>query len=95
MTYFILICRDKPGALEVRLATRPSHLAYIEATGLVQAGGALLDDEGRPEGSVIIIEAENIAAARAFSENDPYALADLFASVEIKPWRLAAGKVGG
>ena len=27
---FVLVCTDKPGSLDLRLATRPQHLAYLE-----------------------------------------------------------------
>ncbi|MDP4989592.1 MAG: YciI family protein, partial [Marivita lacus] len=39
-----LIARDKAGALETRKANRDAHLAYIEATGVVEQAGPLLDD---------------------------------------------------
>ena len=31
MATFILICRDKPGALDLRMATREAHLAWVGA----------------------------------------------------------------
>ena len=71
MALFAIICLDKPGALPLRLATRERHLAYAEGTGQVRAGGAFLDAEGQPEGSLIIVEADDLAAARAFAAADP------------------------
>jgi uncharacterized protein YciI len=91
MALFAIICLDKPGALDLRLATRDRHLAYAEATGRVRAGGAFLDPDGKPEGSLLIVEADDIAAARAFAAADPYATAGVFASVEVRTWRLALG----
>lgn len=91
MALFAIICLDKPGALELRLATRERHLAYADGRGVVRAGGAFLDADGKPEGSLIIIEVEDMAAARAFADNDPYFQAGVFASVEVRPWRLALG----
>ena len=29
MALFLLLCEDKPDALDIRLATRADHLAYI------------------------------------------------------------------
>ncbi|WP_411819172.1 YciI family protein [Hyphococcus formosus] len=92
MPNFILICRDKPNSLDLRMETRPAHLDYFNAYGpggLV--AGPMLDDNGKPKGSVLIIEAEDQAAAEAFAQNDPYAKAGLFESVEIQPMALAAG----
>ena len=29
MPLYAIICKDKPGALDTRLATRPTHLDYL------------------------------------------------------------------
>ena len=42
-------------------------------------------------GSLLVIEADDIAAARAFAAADPYAKAGLFASVDIRPWKWIFG----
>lgn len=87
---FALVCTDRPGALELRMATRPTHLAYLETyqDRLVHAG-ALLDIDGRPCGSLLVIEVEDRAAAEGFAEADPYARAGLFESTVIRPFRAA------
>ena len=38
-------------------------------------------------GSLVVIEAASLEAARAIAAGDPFAKAGLFASVEIRPWR--------
>jgi len=86
---FALICKDKPGGLEVRLANRPAHLDYLtalNAAGKLKFAGPLLDDEGRPIGSLVAVEAGDRAGAEAIAAGDPYARAGLFESVEIHPW---------
>lgn len=84
---FALICKDKPGALDVRMANRPDHLAFLNGLGdQLKAAGPLLDDNGAPNGSLVIIDAENVAAAIALAGQDPYKAAGLFESVEIKAW---------
>jgi uncharacterized protein YciI len=85
---FVLICTDKPKSLDLRLATRPTHLAYLEtyADRIVQAGG-LLDGDGRACGSLLMIDVEDAAAAAGFAESDPYTKAGLFESVVIRPYR--------
>lgn len=93
---FVLICRDRPGVgLERRMATRPAHLAYLQSLGdTVRCAGGLLDAQAaEPRGSLLIIEAETIEAARAIAAADPYAAADVFESVEVMPWRQAVGAV--
>ena len=85
---FALICTDRPASLELRMATRPAHLTYLEqaAETLVQAG-PLLDAEGRPGGSLLIIDVADRAAAEAFAAADPYARAGLFESTVIRAYR--------
>ncbi|HEY8576467.1 MAG TPA: YciI family protein [Devosia sp.] len=87
---FAMIAKDKPNALDQRLAVRPVHLEHLDSLGQqLRLAGALLDADGRPEGSLVVIEAETIEAATAMFEADPFFKEGLFASVEIKPWRLA------
>jgi uncharacterized protein YciI len=83
---FALICTDKPNSLDLRMANRPSHLAYLE-TITVKGAGPFLDDAGNPNGSLVIIEATDLADAKAIAAADPYAKAGLFASVDIRPWK--------
>jgi len=85
---FALICTDKPGQLDLRLASRPKHLAYLEiyAAKIVTAGG-LLDTEGRPSGSLLIIDVADRAEAEGFAHADPYNKIGLFESVVIRPYR--------
>ena len=88
---YVLICRDRPGALEVRKANRDAHLAYLAGTGIVRLAGPLLDDDGAMVGSLLAVEAADRAAAEAFAAADPYAKAGLFAAVEIMAWRKVIG----
>ena len=90
---FIATCVDKPQSLEMRLANRPAHLAWLAALGAkVKIGGAILDDGLQaPVGSMLIFEGESEADIRAILAEDPYAIAGLFESVTVKPWRQAVG----
>ena len=85
-----LIARDKPGALQTRLDNRAAHLAYIEETGVVAQAGPLLDGDAMI-GSLVILEVEDLAAAQGRADNDPYAKAGLFQSVELIPWKKVIG----
>jgi uncharacterized protein YciI len=85
---FALICTDRPNSLDLRMGVRPDHLKFLESLGgALKAAGPFTDDEGKPTGSLVIIEAADRAAAKAISEADPYARAGLFAAVEIRPWK--------
>jgi uncharacterized protein YciI len=93
MPLFAITCKDKPGALETRLATRPVHLDYLKASTGLKLAGALLGDDGNPVGSLLIVEADDLAAAQAQADNDPFTLAGVFESVEVRAWRVAIGEV--
>ncbi len=88
---FALMTKDKPGALQTRLDNREAHLAYIAETGVVEMAGPVLDDEGQMCGSLIVLEVEDMAAAQAWAENDPYAKAGLFSDVTLRAWKKVIG----
>lgn len=90
MPLYALICRDNPDSLPTRLATREAHLAYVRDTGLVAMAGPLIED-GEMRGSLIILDAPDIDAARRWAEADPYAAAGLFARTEITEWKKVIG----
>ena len=84
---FAIICQDKPGMLQTRLDTRPTHLEHLKSLGeKLKGAGPTLDGEGKPNGSLVIIEADDQATADAFAAADPYARVGLFASVSVRPW---------
>jgi len=92
MAIFVLMCVDKPGALDLRMATRAAHLAYVGAhLSMVKLAGPLLDDAGDMAGSMFIIEAPDKAAVEAFSAADPYRIAGLFERVEVRSWKVTVG----
>ena len=86
-----LMTRDKPGALQIRLDTREAHLAYIKETGVVEMAGPFLDESGQMCGSMIVLDVADLAAARAWAENDPYNKAGLFSDVRIQEWKKVIG----
>ncbi|WP_343080464.1 YciI family protein [Ostreiculturibacter nitratireducens] len=87
---FAVVCRDKPGHLQVRLDTRSEHLAYIKETGIVEMAGPLIEG-GEMCGSLIVLETDSIEAARAWAAGDPYAKAGLFENVDITEWKKVIG----
>jgi uncharacterized protein YciI len=94
MPLFVITAIDKPGALAVRLEHRPAHLAYMaDHADMVKLAGPFLTaaDGGEPYGSMLIVEAADLAAAEAFAASDPFALAGLFASARVEPWRITVG----
>ena len=86
-----LIAKDRPGALQVRMDTREAHIAYIRETGVVAQAGPLLDANNEMIGSLVILDVADMAAANKWAENDPYARAGLFQSVELIAWKKVIG----
>ncbi|HLF58716.1 MAG TPA: YciI family protein [Alphaproteobacteria bacterium] len=90
---FAVICMDKPGKSDLRAATRPAHLEYLERFRSRNAiSGPLLTDDGTaPKGSLLILDFADRKEAQAFADNDPYAKAGLFDSVTITPFKKVFG----
>ncbi|MCI4662304.1 MAG: YciI family protein [Neomegalonema sp.] len=88
---FAIICKDKPDHLPTRLANREAHVAWLKASNVLMAGPFLAEDGETMNGSLLVVEAEDLAAATAWAAQDPYKAAGLFESVEIRPWKKVLG----
>ncbi len=86
-----LICRDKPGHLETRLANRAAHLDHINTSGVVEMAGPFLNSEGQMTGSLLVLNVETLDQAQAWADSDPYAKAGLFDSVTLSEWKKVVG----
>jgi len=86
-----LFCHDKPAALPIRLENRTAHLAHIDASGVVEMAGPLLDGDGQMCGSLIVLTVDSLARAQEWAAADPYAKAGLFASVIVIEWKKVIG----
>lgn len=88
MPHFAIHCIDKPDSAALRAETRPAHLEHLSSVGdSILAAGPLLDLDGAPMGSLLIIDFPDRKSAIDFAAKDPYALAGLFASVAVTAWR--------
>ena len=90
---FVIFAIDREGDGSLRQNNREAHLGFLGESGdRVKLAGPLLSDDGsRMVGSMLVIEADSTADARAWAANDPYRHADLFESVNIRPWKAALG----
>jgi uncharacterized protein YciI len=86
---YILFCEDKADSEALRLANREDHLAWAATqTATIKLAGPMLSDDGEHMvGSLFILEADSIAAVRAFNRADPYSRAGLWGNVVIRPFR--------
>ena len=93
MLYFVLAHDGTDSeAPQRRQRVRNAHLEGLKPaveSGMVQLGGAILDDDGGMVGSVVLIEADSPAAARDFIENDVYRREGVWQTVEIYPFKRA------
>jgi len=90
---FVIHAIDKPGDGSARLANREAHLAFAAQNAhTIRLGGPLLSEDGeKMVGSMLIIEAKDLAAAKAWAALDPYAVNGVFERVEIRPWKAVLG----
>jgi uncharacterized protein YciI len=78
---------DGPRGMELRKTVRDRHLAHLQGyvdAGRVRFAGPLFDEDGQPCGSLVVLEAEDLAAARAIAESDPYRVEGVFDRVEVR-----------
>ncbi len=92
MALYALTCLDKPGVLDERVRLRPDHVAYLTSqSDILRMCGPLLDAKGDMNGSLIVIEVEDEAAAKAFSAGDPFFKNGVFATVDIRTFKRTMG----
>lgn len=96
--WYAIHATDNPGSLQARAAARPAHLARLHV--LRDAGRLLLagpfpavdaEDSGAAgfSGSLIVAEFSDLMSARAWAEADPYRVAGVYRSVDVRPFRKA------
>jgi uncharacterized protein len=95
--YFAVWATDNSGVLAIRRRVREAHRARLRDPGehsvKVVAGGPTLDEtEGTMNGTLLVIQAESIEAVRRFLADDPYALAEVYTHVEVRPWQWGLGR---
>lgn len=93
---YSIVGTDVENSLKSRLDARPDHvnrlLALKDAGRLVLAGPNPAIDSDDPgengfTGSIIIAEFTSLEEARAWAEADPYIVAGVYKSVEVKPFK--------
>lgn len=94
--YYAIISEDVANSLAQRKATRPAHLARLEALRdqgrlLVAGPHPAIDSEDPGEagftGSLVIAEFESLQAAQAWADADPYLAAGVYQKVTVKPYK--------
>lgn len=96
MPLFAFYGLDKTGSgSAIRSENRAAHVAWLKSLGeTLRLAGPLLAENGEDMiGSLLVLQCEDLAAVETLLNADPYAKADLFERVEIRPykWVLGAG----
>jgi len=91
---FLLVAYDGTDneALERRMKARPAHLenvAVLKKRGEFLLGGAILDDNGKMIGSMIVYDFPERALLDKYLENEPYIVDKVWGKIDIRPFRLA------
>ena len=91
---FLLLAYDgtDSDAPERRLKIRQEHLdkiSNLKKSGEFLFGGAILDDEGKMIGSMILYEFPDRAALDERLKDEPYITTGVWKKIEIRPFRLA------
>ncbi|MES2519847.1 MAG: YciI family protein [Bacteroidota bacterium] len=94
MKQYLITAYDGNGenALEHRMNVRPFHLEgakKLKENGDFIIGGAMLNEEGKMIGSTMILQFEEESQLQHWIDNEPYIQQKVWASFEIKPFRIA------
>jgi uncharacterized protein YciI len=94
--WYVITGLDVANSLDKRKAARPAHLARLQK--LLEEGRLLLagpfpaidaEDPGPAgfSGSLIIAEFDDLEAAKAWADADPYRVAGVYREVTVRPFR--------
>ena len=89
MQFFITAYDGKDSdALERRMRVRPRHLenmSRIKERGRVICAGGITDPQGKPVGSVLILEFETRELLDQYLETEPYVTEGVWQEVRVEP----------
>ncbi len=82
----IITAYDGGKKLEKRLAVRPRHLEGVAklSSHIVCAGG-ILDEAGKPKGSVLVMEFESRSELDRYLSEEPYAVEQVWEKIVVEP----------
>jgi len=94
MPQFIIIAEDDQDehALERRMAARPSHLenaARLKAAQQFIIGGAMLNDQEKMTGSVMIMDFESEEELNKWLADEPYVNGNVWKKITVKRFKVA------
>lgn len=86
---FIIYVIDQEGVSDRRESLREAHRAHLRAQGKkLLSSGALLSDDGKEViGGLSILDTDSHIEAERFAHEEPYAIAGIRKTTEIRRWR--------
>ncbi len=85
---FAAICIDKENSEHIRLENRADHIEHLKKVKHhMLLAGPFLNNEGRMCGSLLVFNDMPLEDINQWLEQDPYNQANLFQSVEVKPFK--------
>lgn len=94
---FLFVCKDGPDAPRLRAEHLEGHLRHVETNWerYVTAGPLKAPGHASIHGSALIVMADDLEAAWAVMNGDPYFTTGLFASVEVHDMTMSIGVYPG
>lgn len=94
MLQYLIIAYDgtDTNAADRRMKVRPSHFDNardLRRQNQFVTGGAILDDQGRMIGSMMVMQFETEDDLLHWMRHEPYITGDVWQNIEVKPFRLA------
>jgi len=91
---YAMFATDISNGVQLRKSLREQRVAFLQGAGdNVRAAGRTLDDDddGDPNGSFIIYQADSEAEVETFPQGDPFVVNGLYQDVVIRPWLWVLG----
>ena len=83
---YLITAYDGQGMLERRMEVRPRHLENIgRLIDKVVCAGGLLDDDGKMEGSVLVMDFASRDELGAYLDSEPYIAEGVWETVKVEP----------
>ena len=89
---FLIVAHDfrDPEALSRRMQQRPAHMDGVrrmKAEGTFLDGGAMLDEQSRTIGSMVLVEFPSRSEVDAWLARDPYVTGRVWEHITVRPFR--------
>ncbi len=82
---YVITGRDGANKLEKRMEVRPRHLENMsKVKGKVICAGGILDEQGKPKGSVMIMEFASKDLLDEYLASEPYIIEKVWEKVEVE-----------